>query len=340
MDASGVAPLAMARLGELGLLREIPGEFLRFWEADRLHAELQCELQRREASRITSELSNRGIPHAFVKGFVLREWLYEPTWTRGAADLDILIRPQDRELVRSLLNDLDFIQSARTDDFRLFRPATADEIARTEAEHFELAQFARILRLVNGPPWLMGKGYRRLAPSAFELRDGSPILNSVVDVHWALHFLFVDDDPLSAVEIAEAWADGLRIPTVSPTWHVLFTAFKLYFETFERPGWGLQMLVDLAALLEAFGHVIDWPWLEMEASKKGLEAMLFYTLAAAEQVIDESPVPQDLMERLAVVGFPSGARDAQGFDFDRGDFVPFMLRRRIRSAFATLDGPF
>ncbi|HWU86897.1 MAG TPA: nucleotidyltransferase family protein [Kofleriaceae bacterium] len=330
LDTSGVGPLAITRMKEIGVADRIDPQAARRWEADRLHAELQCTLQRRDAVRITEHLTRLGIRHAFLKGFAVREWLYQPSWVRASSDSDLLIGPEDIERTRAALFDLGFVQASRTEDFRKFRPARPEEIAATEAEHFELAQFARVLRLANPPEWIFGPDYRRAAPSAFEQLPDGPILNSVVDVHWALHFHFADDRPLDTLTTVRAREGGLDIPTVSIEWHVLYTAFKLYFEAFDRPGWGLHMLADLAALLRA-GRSLDWSWLEAQGAKKDLDAMLFYTLSAAERLVGQAIAPVDMMERLATgdVERPEGSKT----ELDLGDFMPYVLRRRLASSF-------
>jgi hypothetical protein len=334
LDASGVGPLAITRMKELGVADKIDPQAARRWEADRLHAELQCSLQRRDAVRVTEHLTKLGIRHAFLKGFVVREWLYEPSWVRASSDSDLLIGPEDIERTRAALLDLGFVQASRTDDFRQFRPARPEEIAATEDEHYELAQFARILRLANPPDWLFGPDFRREAPSAFEQLPDGPILNSVIDVHWALHFLFADDRPLDTLTKVRSRDGGLEIPTISLEWHVLYTAFKLYFESFDRPGWGLHMLADLATLLRA-GRSVDWNWLEVQAAKKDLDAMLFFTLSAAERLAGQAFAPADMMERLAT-GDVERPEDGET-ELDLGDFMPYVLRRRLASSF--LDSP-
>jgi hypothetical protein len=334
VDTSGIGPLAITRMKELSIDAHLAPETVRAWEADRLHAQLQCVLQRRDALRITERLTERGIRHAFIKGFAVREWLYRPTWVRASSDSDILIAPEDVERTREALRTLDFVQASRTSDFRLFRPATRWEIEQTEDEHYELAQFARILKLENSPEWLMGSDFRRQAPSAFEMTPSGPVLNSVVDVHWALHFLFAEDLPLDSLTAVPSEDGSLQIPTLSNEWHLLYTAFKLYFESFDRPGWGLHMLADLAALLQVGSETLDWGWLEAHVGKKDLDAMLFYTLSAAERVLGESIVPGDMMERLALGDMQRS--EPCNSQLDCGDFMPYVLRRRIPSSFLEL----
>ncbi|MGH8509854.1 MAG: nucleotidyltransferase family protein [Gammaproteobacteria bacterium] len=331
VDASGIGPLAITRMQELGIAGLISPATGRAWEADLLHAQLQCTLQRRDGIRITQKLTECGIRHAFIKGFAVREWLYEPTWVRASADSDILVDPYDVEATRAAIYELDFVQASRSEDFRHFRPATPEEIAETEARHYELAQFARVLRLMNPPEWLFGPDFRRQAPSAFEMLPDGPVLNSVIDVHWALHFLFAEDKPLDSLVTVPSSYGEFEIPTLSVEWHVLYTAFKLYFEAFDRPGWGLYMLADLAALLQEVGNAINWEWLEVQATQKDLEAMLFYTLSAAERLLGAPVVPNEILERLSTADVDRTQGQESTLDF--GDFMPYVLRRRLPSAF-------
>jgi hypothetical protein len=331
-DASGVGPLVFTRMKEVGVADLFAPTTARMWEVECLHSELQCELQRRDVIRITRRFAERGIRHAIIKGFVVREWLYEPTWVRASCDTDILVDPWNVEEARSEMYNLGFVQAARTEDFRNFRAATPQEIQQTESQHYELAQFAKLLRLKNAPQWLLSPDFRRQAPSAFELRqDHGPVLNSVVDVHWALHFVFAEDRPLDSLITVTARDGTFEIPTLSVEWHILFTAFKLYFESFDRPGWGLHLLADLAALLQAGGEALDWDWIKQQAGLKDLEAMLFYTLCAAERLLGTPALPPDLLESLSISQAGS-AKDREAHR-DFGDFLPYVLLRRLPSSF-------
>ena len=329
VDASGLGPLFYNRMQEIGVADRLEPATARAWDADLRHAQLQCAVQRDDALDVSRGLTERGIRHAFIKGFITREWLYEPTWVRAGADSDILIAPADIELARDAMYDIGFVQASRTEDFRGFRPATEEEILGTESSHYELAQFARIYRLNNQPDWMFGPDFRRGAPSAFELLPDGPVLYSVIDVHWALHFMFAEERPLDSLTLITSSKGDFEIPTLSIEWHILFTSFKLYFEAFERPGWGLHMLVDLAALISEDPSRIDWDWIDGMVTRYGLQAALFYTTSAAQRLLGAHVVPREVLDRWSEIGVD--VRPDPNLDF--GDFLPYVLQRRTAVPF-------
>jgi len=332
VDASGVGPLALTRMHELGLAGHLDPQTSREWEADRLHAQLQCVLQREDALRVTRALTEAGVRHAFLKGLALREWLYEPLWVRAGSDSDILVDLQDVETTRSVLLSLGFVQASRDKDFTNFRPATPLEIWITESQHYELAQFARDFRLRNPPEWLFSPDYKRQAPSAFEMLPDGPVLHSVIDVHWLLHFLFEGERPLDRVEWLETSTGDAELPTLPLEWHIFFTAFKLYFEALDRPGWGLHLLADLAALLQVRPpDDVDWEWLDSRVELHEMEAAFFYTLSAAERVAGQALVPDEFLRRWAAIE-PRDSDDTRP-NLDFGDFLPHVLGRRLPGSF-------
>ncbi len=336
----GIGHLFYQRLTELGGIDLLDAETAAAWQSDANHSQIQCDLQRADAIEVTSEFQRSGIRHAFLKGFVFRESLYDPYWIRPGSDVDILINSRDIPAAKAAMRRAGFIQASRSADFRDFRPATRREIEDLEQWHFELVQFARRYRLKNGPEWLMGPEFARNAPFAFERLPEGPVLHSVFDIHWALHFAFVDDAPLETIS-SMTTADGrYTIPALSPEWQLIYTSYKLYFEAFDEPGKGLHKLVDLVALLSQ-PAVTQWDWdfVARITARHQLEAVMFYTVSAAENIIGRPVVPRELLESWRAIPFRgcdfriAGDDSAHRPKTDLGDFIPMLLAERVPSAF-------
>ena len=334
LEAQGLSMVAYQRLTDAGLADRIPEPIARAWASNARHAALQCDLQRDDAILVSDVLSELQVPHAFLKGFVYREWLYDPPWVRAGSDVDVLVSHDQVELVREAMLEIGFVQASRSWDFQRFRPATAREIRLTEAEHYELAQFARTLRLVNVPEWLFAPEFKRGTPFTYEKLPDGPVFHSVFDVHWALHFLFAEERLLDQLMFVTSRHDPeLEIPTLNPEWTVFFTIFKLYSEAFDRPAKGLPLLMDLAALLSALASEVDWEQLAASVTKYGFESGAFYTLSAAERLLGVTAVPEALLDSWSTIA-PRREDEPQPVDF--GDFLPQVLQKRIVARFLPL----
>lgn len=332
-NAHAVGVLVFRRLGDLGWTRFVDPAVAARWEADAKHAELQYRIQRSDALTISRTLAQHGIRHAFVKGTGYRELLYRPGWTRLCGDSDILIDRRNAERVRALMHRLDFEHAACTLDYQLFRPAYEHEIAETEAHHYELAQLVKSYRLTAPPEWLLGSHFKHRAPFTYERLPQGIIFRSVVDVHWALHFELQYESPLDDVRTVPL-DDGSELPILSLEWSLFASAFKLYYEAFDRPGYGLHHLTDLAALLRYGTEPLNWDAFADLVQRHRFEAAVFYTLSAAEALAGGEFVPPDLMAQWAALKPPSPATRVE-----LGDFVPWMLGRRQPSAFLRTPSP-
>jgi hypothetical protein len=266
------------------------------------------------------------VRHAFVKGSVYRQWLYRPSWVRIGADLDLLVDRRNTEAARAVMYDLGFYHASATIDYRNFRPAAWQQIAETEASHYELAQFVRQTELTNRPDWLLGEGFNRRPPFTFE-RIGSGIqFHTVVDVHWTLHFMFKEESPLDEMPAPQPGA----LPRLSTAWNLVTTFFKLYFEAFDRPYYGFHHIADLAAMLRDGLSAGDWRRVDALVQAYGLWAAAFYTLSAASSLAGSGSVPQELLDSWARSAPPLESlrydveRRTWHTPLDLGDFVPYM----------------
>lgn len=325
-----IGVLVYERLLGLGLAEHIPKPVAELWEAGALHARLQHILHRRDALEISETFAQYGIRHAFIKGFAYRDWLYEPAWVRLGGDVDIIIDRQNVEAARQLMCHLEFTQAAYSADVKNFRPATAEEIARVEAEHYELGLFTKDHYLINHPEWLLAPPFVPRSPFAFGTTQGGHVLHSSFDIHWAIHFTFAHATPLDSLRLIEI-AEGETIPVLGPEWNILISAFKLYFEAFDRPHYGFNHLVDLIALMK-LGDEINWPLVQSLVRQYHLEAAMFYTLSAAQRIAGVSLVPAPLLEEWSRIKTNSNNHHG-AHTLDYGDFVPYLINQRVASNF-------
>lgn len=323
-----VSLILYQRLREMGLVSDIPGKVFQAWEADARHARLQHAVQLRAAVRISRELARRSIKHAFLKGFAYRLAYYDPPWVRLGGDIDLLIEPGRVELVRRTMYDLGFIQASCAHDYQHYRPALPHEIAYTESRHHEMGQFVRNFRIHGAAPWLLSEPFKQRVPFAFEALASGPTVHCCIDIHWALHFIFAAAQPLASVHSVQVPGIDTRIPVLSREWNIIFSAFKLYVEAFERPRFGFAQLTDLVALAS---DEPDWKSVSDLADEFKLDAALYYTLSAAEKLAGRTLMPADILADWAARGPRPG--EGQGNDpaatFDFGDFTPFLVGVRV-----------
>jgi hypothetical protein len=333
LDASShaIGVMVWSRMSELGAESLLPSDVRRSWDADNHHARLQTILQQRDAEEISRAFDEAQIRHAFLKGVAYRSWLYRPAWCRPGADLDLLIDRQDKERARSVMFDLGFGHASATIDYQNFGPATWKQIKETEDQHYELAQLVRTSQLTNVPEWLFGPDFVRRPPFTFERRGEAIDFHTVVDIHWAIHFMFAQDSPLERIAPRTAG----ELPRLSTSWNLLITAFKLYYEAFDRPYYGFHHLADLAAMLRTSPGAGDWELLDELVQKHGLWAPVFYTLSAASALAPDAAAPSDLLDSWSRTAPPleSMRHDVERRTWfttrDCGDFIPYMIGRRI-----------
>lgn len=323
-----IGVLLLTRLDELALTHVLPADVARAWEADRRHARLQHLLQLRDALAISAAFTDAGITHAFMKGFAYRTFLYAPAWVRIGGDVDVLIDRAQIPAARTLMHDLGFIQARFLPDHQRFWTASSAEIKEAEDAHHELAEFNKDHILENAPEWLLVPPFERRTPFAYAFRGAEPVMRSSVDVHWALHLLLADFDPLARRHVVEV--AGTRLPVLGREWSLIMSAFKLYFEAFDRPRFGLTHIADLVALCTSTED-IDWSLVSEVVARTGLEAALFYTLGACERVVSGALAPARLMDAWAAIGeeasLPLGAAN-----LDFGDFLPYLVGTRTAGA--------
>jgi hypothetical protein len=262
-----------------------------------------------------------------MKGAAYRLWLYAPAWVRVCGDVDVIVRPEDVEPVRRAMRDLGFVQASCSPDYQCFRPASREEVANAESRHYELAQFIRDHRLVNAPDWLLGADFVQRIPFGYEMLADGAVFHANVDVHWALHFAFADASLLDdAASLAPRVGEAIPIP--NSAWNLFVSCFKLYFEAFDRPRYGLHHLIDVVALLG--DGAMDWAMFRQLVERYRIDAAAFYVLSAAERFVGRKLVPEDVVAGWCLTRPMASAGATHSNDY--GDFMPFMLGTRMAAS--------
>lgn len=336
VNAHALSLLVSQRLNDLKLKKRLPETVARAWDADVVHARLQYALQRQDAINVSRHLRALGIRHAFLKGFAYREVLYRPRWARIGGDSDLLIDRHRVNAVRRAMYDLGFVQASSTIDYRDFRKATQRQLDETESQHYELGQFVKVYKIVNPPPGFWSEDFVRRMPFTYQQVGDGVLFYSVIDIHWALHFAFAREAPLDSVVWSKT-VEGDDFPHLSQEWGLFTTCFKLYFEAFDRVGYGYHHLADIVAILRTPLGERQWRRFNELIQNYGLEAAAFYTLSAAVGIAAQPLVPAELLREWADLRgatHPAGRAQAgagplrQALDF--GDFMPYLIGRRIR----------
>lgn len=93
--AQGLAPLWHEQLAS-GVKDPFSGDFQQKLKAERFNATAAYMLQKHGLATIRQVLDQRGIAHVVFKGAHFRELIYDQPALRVAADIDLLVRPEDR----------------------------------------------------------------------------------------------------------------------------------------------------------------------------------------------------------------------------------------------------
>ena len=99
--------------------------------------------QQKNVSIISDELNKNNIKHVFLKGTILNSILFE-YGTRASNDIDILINKKDINKVRSILNNIGFIQGKYDYKNNKIIEYSNDEINNFENNIGETAPFVKI----------------------------------------------------------------------------------------------------------------------------------------------------------------------------------------------------
>ena len=220
-------PMLAHHIISAGLRFDVPTTIYMHLESALEWNRCQIDVFRRETIRVAQALASRKIPFVVTKGMTFESTLYGSLGTRHMNDIDFMIRPQDREVVMSALQELGFRPF-----FDWAKDARREEISsRLNRDHLP-----KLARKIDQP--------------------GTRIINIDVanSLTWAKSPFDVPVDKAleNPVEQAVPGIPGASIPCFRPEYQFLFTVLHLF-----REAW-LQKFVDFGTDvgLMKFGDVI------------------------------------------------------------------------------------
>ncbi|MCA9977893.1 MAG: nucleotidyltransferase family protein [Anaerolineales bacterium] len=211
----GVGPYLHVTLPETAVYPQLP-PFLQTWLAEQYDMNRQrLQRMRAELAEIVQQTRQAGIPLMPLKGSILAWQYYPQPWLRPMADLDILIRPADRQGMIAILQRLGYC----------FDPGDSNE----HAQHMV---------------------FKNPGAAVVSLSGEHPDNPRPVEVHWALRKGAWGD--ISSCDFTEQmWATATETAegTWQPTVTVLaeYVAFHASYHLLFRSG-RLIHLLDLALL--------------------------------------------------------------------------------------------
>lgn len=198
-----------------GYRRSLPvrlrGPVISFLHLSRHRAEVLSS----EAVRVNAELATAGIPVAWTKGVVLQRSLYDGTGVRTYNDLDLMVRPADRQRTQDTLVRLGYAPESA------YNPATGtlEPIARSLARLYQLSpdHLPHHHRLTGNP--------------------GVPViaLDVANSLTWHQSEWDVPVDRVLAAVVSQGFPGSGTLPTMPPVHTFLFLCLHLFREAwFQR----------------------------------------------------------------------------------------------------------
>lgn len=192
--------------------------------------------------RLFAEFQARGFEVMLLKGGFLGPWLYRDLALRPMSDLDLLIHPQDRQGLWTLLHELGF-QDQPGEGTVL--PSGLDE--------------AVVLKTSHLPPLFLPK-VARLEVHLYLLSEGPPRPVPILEELWA-----------QGMEVA--W-NGVPVRGLGLEHLVLYLCCHLHKHAVGNDSPTLYWFCDLHEIIRSHGSALDWDRLLATARSLGKEAAL------------------------------------------------------------------
>jgi hypothetical protein len=311
-------PLVYYHLRRLGLDEAVPGAIAGYLDAWSRLSAARASVLYDELGRIVDALELEGIDYYLLKGAALGPLVYPDLLLRPMIDLDVMIRPGDVPVARSLMRGLGYRHG-------IWDPETnfVAEVAYAPvdyANHHELPAYHRLVETASPvPSELVPREWRRKHHKCF-LHDGTVSFLVFADLHFNLSVGF---------DLADVWRGvrrqsllGRSPPIQGATSTLWFLAARLYNEAFQFNTFKLIMFSDLHALLRARGGEVDWEDLVRVAGKYGMQPALYYVLTHLER-LTKAGVPEAVLAELAP------RSDGVPHTNDWGDLMPKVFSQPI-----------
>jgi len=258
-----LGPMLFGRLGTDGTA-SIPSAIRDRLEADYLETAARTMYRTVEVARAVEALGAVGIELMLLKGAALVATVYADAATRPMVDVDILVREADLHRADETIRGLGYSPQVAVE-------GRMGEKLRRGAAH-QLAGLVSADRLV------------------------------VFEIH---RHIFADAkagrfDIGRLWDRAEASASGALLPC--PEHLLLHVAEHFMYNRFNRSEGALGQLADIAAVVTAQGHELDWDLVVGEAMEAGAGLSLYLALVAARDTLGLA-APADVLARLRPAGF-------------------------------------
>ncbi len=289
--------------------------------AARSLGELQTEYQ----LRLANALTQRGVPHCFLKGSALRLTHYPDRDARCGYDIDVGVPRQALLEAEEVALELGFQPAEGFHEEPWFRPADPERRAHVEDQHYELGFLVRRVRVNGLHPDVEACIRRQLSArtSWHQLPDGTLGCYLMVDIHHGIsHEIRVDT---LVEECRQAALDGAYVAVPRPAWALLHLVYKLYWEGVGEYGKGMYQLVDLCRLAPTLDDV-ELAYFARMLEAFHLEAAGYFVLRRlpADLGMNVSPAMLELIDELSVPNPSVGAIDQN----DLGDMWPKLFGER------------
>ena len=263
-ETFGILPLLHRQLSRTGFRGKVPARVLDRLDREYLQRSMKSLQLFSILGRIQAALEAASLPVILLKGAFLAPWLYGDPALRGMGDLDLLIRPRDREAVLEILDQIGF----RSEQSGL----AAQYNGAVDASLFE--------RVSHLPPLFFGR-ICRLEIHLSIFQDEREVADAVLDGIWE-----------------SAWRRELPAPAclgLAPETLVLFQAAHLDKHLILDGSGYLYWFCDIHELVKRLGPALDWDRMVDLARTLGKEPALKRTLGVL-QANWGTPVPPGLAE--------------------------------------------
>ena len=294
-------------------------------------AEAVLSFQSREWRSACSWLLENNVRNAVFKGLLYSQDLFNAGERSIANDIDILIRTEDRNIVKNLLHQVGFSQNIVSHEGSV-QLISDDIVLQFEETHYELFPFTKLARLQDGALDL--HSIRNLGITHPFVYDEENILVAIeLDVHHALS---------NGIDSGDIWVDtvtslvqGLEVEHLGWETQVWFIAARLYHEVMVLDSKKLRPLIELGRIIKQ--KQISWSRVLDVSEKYSLGPGIFYVLSFLNDSLDV-PVPPTVLHRMERQCYDNGRLHDFG-DFTMKGLGESVLLRPTRKAAYCCETP-